>query len=97
MPMMEKEDFAKGDESSQFCLYCANEDGSVKSCEEIFNGGVEYMKSVGFDDDFAERLCRKNMLRLEYWKGKNEQCLSGPVATDKEFAAAEKQMMGEEK
>jgi hypothetical protein len=42
MPLEKKEDFALGDEKARFCAYCVNPDGSVKSGEEIFNGGVQF-------------------------------------------------------
>jgi hypothetical protein len=86
MPLMKKEDFAKGDESSDFCQYCVNEDGSVKTCEEIFNGGVEFfMQSIQADRGFAEKVVRKNMSQLPYWQGKNCEILNGEKATDAEF------------
>lgn len=90
MPLEKKEDFAKGDENSDFCVYCTKEDGSVKSCEEIFEGGVGFfIQALGNDDrQLAERITRKNMLSLPYWKDKDCQCLKGDVAADEEFQEA---------
>ena len=34
MPMNKKNDFAMGDESKDYCVYCAKEDGSMKSFDE---------------------------------------------------------------
>ena len=45
MPLEKKEDFALGDENAEFCVYCTNVDGSVKSGEEIFKGGVEFFRN----------------------------------------------------
>ncbi len=93
MPMSEPSHFAKGDENSQFCLYCVNEDGSVKTSTEIFEGGVQYfMTQVGDDRPLAERITRKNMNMQSYWQGKNEPILQGEQATDEEFTELMKKM-----
>ncbi|KKP24521.1 MAG: hypothetical protein SZ59_C0002G0367 [candidate division TM6 bacterium GW2011_GWF2_28_16] len=87
MPMSKKEDFALKDENSIFCLYCVNPDGSVKSCEEIFEGGVQFfMSQLGSDRKMAEKVTRKNMNMQSYWKDKNCSILKGEMATDEEFA-----------
>jgi hypothetical protein len=86
---MKKEDFAKGDENSDFCLYCVKEDGSVRSCEEVWSGGVDFfVKTLGGDRAMAEKITRKNMLQLPYWKDKDCPCLKGEVASDEEFEEA---------
>lgn len=93
MPLNKKEDFAKGDENSSFCCYCVNEDGNVKTVGEIFEGGVQFfMKQFGGDRQKAERITRKNMNNLSYWKGKNFDILKGEMATDEEFAEMMKSM-----
>ena len=38
MPMNKKNDFAMGDESKDYCVYCAKEDGSMKSFDEAVEG-----------------------------------------------------------
>lgn len=87
MPMSKKEDFAGGDEKSEFCLYCVNMDGSVKSCEEIFQGGVQFfMNTVGADRKMAEKATRKNMNMQSHWQDKDCAILKGEEATDEEFA-----------
>ncbi|MFH0873530.1 MAG: zinc ribbon domain-containing protein [Candidatus Komeilibacteria bacterium] len=89
MPLEKKEDFAGSDESAKFCLYCVNPDGSVKSCEEVFAGGVQYFLSqIGNDQEMAEKITRKNMSQQPYWQGKDCPVLAGAMATDEEFAAA---------
>lgn len=93
MPLNTKEDFAKGDEGANFCQYCVNEDGDVKPCDDIFEGGVQFfMNQVGSDRVLAEKITRKNMLCQEYWKGKDDEILKGDVATDEEFAEALKKL-----
>ncbi len=87
MPLNKKEDFAGGDENSKFCHYCVNAEGSVKSCEEIFEGGVQYFLSqLGDDRIMAEKITRKNMSKQPYWQGKDCPVLKGEMATDEEFA-----------
>ena len=86
MPLMKKEDFANGDESSQFCSHCVNEDGSVKSCDEIFSAGVKFFMGVAqLDKELAERITRKDMSELPHWQDKNCEILEGEKATDEEF------------
>jgi len=93
MPLVNKDDFAQGNENSDFCMHCANEEGKVKSCEEIFNGGVEFfVKTVGADRKLAEKVTRKNMLNLPYWQGKDCEVLKGDIATDEEFTEALKKL-----
>jgi len=88
MPLEKKEDFALGNENSEFCLYCVNTDGSVKSGEEIFNGGVNFFLGIiGGDKNLAEKLVRKNMNRLPYWQNHECELLKGEEATDEEFEA----------
>jgi hypothetical protein len=93
MPLNKKEDFALGDENSDFCLYCVNADGSVKPVEEIFEGGVQFfMSQIGNNRNMAEKITRKNMNQQPYWKNKNCEILKGEMATDEEFAEIMKKM-----
>ena len=86
MPLSKKEDFANGDENSNFCLFCVNADGNVKSCEEIFEGGVQFfLGQLGGDRNMAEKIVRKNMNQLPYWQGKECEALKGEMVTDEEF------------
>ena len=63
MPMNKKSDFAMGDESKDYCVYCSKEDGSMKSFDEAVEGMTEYMsESEKIDKNFA----RKKV--LEYMK-----------------------------
>ena len=93
MPLVNKEDFAKGDENSEFCAYCVNDDGSVKTCEEIFNGGVAYfLHALGGEKTMAEKITRKNMKALAYWQSSDCDLLKGEMATDEEFIEAIKKL-----
>ena len=87
MPMNKKEDFALGDETSDFCLYCVDSNGNVKTCEEIFAGGVDFfMNTVGSERSLAEKITRKNMKKQPYWQNKDCKILDGDEATDEEFS-----------
>lgn len=86
MPMEKKEDFGNKDENCQSCVHCTNPDGSVLSCEEVFEGGVEFFKNIpGVDTELAERITRKNMNALPYWQEHGNDVLKGEEATDEEF------------
>jgi hypothetical protein len=87
MPMNKKEDFALENENSKFCLYCVNPDGSMKSCEEIFEAGVQFFISIlGGGRKLAEKATRKNMNMQSYWQDKEYSILKGEIATDEEFS-----------
>lgn len=89
MLLMKKEDYAGGDESSQFCAYCVDDNGELRSCEEIFEGGAGYFtEALGGDRALAERVMRRNMKQLPYWQDKDCAVLEGDVASDEEFQAA---------
>lgn len=87
MPLSLKNDIAKEIDKGSLCQYCVQEDGTVKSCEEIFKGGVQFfMSSVpGVDKELAERVTRKNMKNQPYWQDTENACLNGLEATDEEF------------
>ncbi|MBI2483540.1 hypothetical protein HYV74_05195 [Candidatus Uhrbacteria bacterium] len=66
------------------------QDGALKRPEDIFMGGTEFfLHAVAQGDrELAERLTRKNMNLLPYWKQHPFPQLHGAEATDEEFAAA---------
>ncbi len=87
MPLIEKEDFALGNEDAIFCCHCVDETGAVKSCEEIFEGGVQFfMAQLGGDRKLAEKVTRKNMNPLPHWQSHECHLLHGDVVSDEEFA-----------
>ncbi len=70
--MEKKEDFALGDESKDYCLYCAREDGSMKSYEECVAGMTGFLvQSQGFDEAAAREMAIKNLAKLPAWKDRN--------------------------
>lgn len=93
MPLEEKEDFAGEDETANLCCFCGNADGSMKTCKEIFEGGVQFFLSqLKGDREMAEKITRKNMNTVPYWQDKDCEILKGEMATDEEFAEAMKKL-----
>lgn len=69
MPMNKKNDFAMGDESKDYCVYCAKEDGSMKSFDEAVEGMAEYMsESEKIDKNFARKKVLEYMKSMPVWK-----------------------------
>lgn len=87
MPFCDASNFGLETEGETFCIHCVTEDKKVKSCKEIFEGGVAFFMSLdsNFSRSFIEKCVRRNMLNLPYWKNENDPCLSGDVATEEEF------------
>ncbi len=87
MSMNKTEDFGNHDITSEFCIHCMNRDGSIKSCEEIFEWGVGFfMAQTWANNILAEKIVRKNMRKLQHRQGGGHEMLEGPVATDDEFS-----------
>ncbi len=90
MPMNKSEDFGNGNTSMETCIYCTETDGSVKSCEEIFHGGIAWARETfAIDEDLAKRWVRRNMQLQRYGKTvwKDCACLQGALASDEEWDA----------
>ena len=69
MPMNKKNDFAMEDESKDYCVYCAKEDGSMKSFDEAVEGMAEYMsESEKIDKNFARKKVLEYMKSMPAWK-----------------------------
>lgn len=69
MPINKKNDFAMGDESKDYCVYCAKEDGSMKSFDEAVEGMAEYMsESEKIDKNFARKKVLEYMKSMPAWK-----------------------------
>ena len=78
---------------SDSCVFCTNHDWTIKSCNEIFEWWVEFfVQAAGVDRDLWERIVRKNMNQLDYWKWKKCECLQGIEATQEEFDQAMKKL-----
>lgn len=70
MPMSKPEDFPGGDESKDYCVYCARPDGSMQSYPEKLKGTTEFiMRTQGFDGQAAHALAVRTLAQLPAWKG----------------------------
>ncbi len=69
MPMDKSEDFPEGDESKDYCVHCAREDGTMKSYDEVLNGMTQFIvQSQGLDREVANTMAVKMMAKLPTWK-----------------------------
>ncbi len=69
MPMTKPEDFALGDESKDYCKYCARTDGSMQSYPEKLEGTVEFLiRTQGLDQEAARELAIRTLAKLPAWK-----------------------------
>ena len=88
MPLESSELIGLETGTDAFCIHCVDDNKAVRSCADIFNGGIQFfMQHVGLDQALAERVTRKNMNMLPYWQDKRDTCLDGEVASEAEFAA----------
>lgn len=86
MPLEDEHFIGVNNGSDIFCTYCIDENKTVKSCEAIFEGGVQYfMNAEEASRAYAEKIVRKNMNMLSFWKNNPSPCLQGEMLTDEEF------------
>jgi hypothetical protein len=68
--MKTKEDFAMGDESKDYCKYCARPDGSMQNYEEKLEGLTGFIiRTQGLDEGAARNAAKGMMTKLPAWKG----------------------------
>ncbi|MGE5494473.1 MAG: zinc ribbon domain-containing protein [Burkholderiales bacterium] len=69
MPMKDPSDFAMGDESRDYCKYCARPDGSMQSYDEKKQSMTAFIiKTQGLDEKAAEDAAAAMMAKLPAWK-----------------------------
>ena len=69
MPMREAADFAQGDVTKDYCVYCARPDGSMQSYEEKLEGMSAFLvRTQGLDAQAATETARAMMAKLPAWK-----------------------------
>ncbi len=69
MPMNAAADFALGDESKDYCRYCARPDGTMQSYPEKLDGMTEFIvRTQGLDPTVARSTARAMMAQLPAWK-----------------------------
>lgn len=73
MPMEEAKDFALGDMSKDYCTYCADADGAMKSFEEAKRSMIHFVTSTqGIDPAMAEKVAINAMKKLPAWENQFE-------------------------
>jgi hypothetical protein len=71
MPMEKPSDFPLGDQSKDYCVYCAKPDGSMQSYEEKLDGMTDFIvKTQGLDAKAARSAAKNAMSKLPAWKEK---------------------------
>lgn len=69
MPMKKESDFTMGDTSKDYCVYCANSDGTMQSFEEKKQSLINFtIKTQGLDQSVAEKAVENMMRQLPAWK-----------------------------
>ena len=69
MPMKAKDEFAMGDESKEYCKYCARPDGTMQNYDEKLEGMTEFIvKTQGIDQEAARDAARGMMAKLPAWQ-----------------------------
>ena len=69
MPMKVQKDFAMGDETKDYCIYCARPDGAMQSYEEKLQSMTGFIiKTQGLDKNVAQNAAKGMMAKLPAWK-----------------------------
>jgi hypothetical protein len=71
MPMQQKSDHAMGDESKEYCKYCARPGGTMQSYEEKLAGMAEFIvMTQGLDKEVARKTAVQALSKLPAWQNK---------------------------
>lgn len=69
MPMKTKTDFALGDETKDYCIYCARPDGTMQSYEEKLESMTGFIvRTQGLDEKAAQKAAKGMMAKLPAWQ-----------------------------
>ena len=69
MPMEKEADYAMGDPTKDYCVYCAKPDGSMQSYDEKLVSMTGFiMKTQGLEQKTAENAAKEMMSKLPAWK-----------------------------
>lgn len=72
MPMKSKEDFAMGDETKDYCRFCAKPDGSMQTYDEKLASLTTFIiKTQGLKESAAQNAAKEMMSKLPAWKVQN--------------------------
>ncbi len=73
MPMAKPEDFAMGDTSKDYCVYCVRPDGSMQSYPEKLGSMTDFIvRTQGLDPEAAHAAAVGMMSKLPAWKNSTE-------------------------
>jgi hypothetical protein len=68
MPMTKPEDYPNGDESRDYCRYCARPDGTMQSYDEKLRSMTEFIvRTQGLDEIAARGVAQRSMAKLPAW------------------------------
>lgn len=71
MPMKTKNEYAMRDETKDYCIYCAKEDGSMQSYDEKLESMTAFIiKTQGLAKSIANDAAKEMMSKLPAWKNK---------------------------
>lgn len=74
MPMTKSTDYPLGDESKEYCVYCARPDGSMQSYPEKLQGMTEFIiRTQGFDAQAARKAAASALAKLPAWKAAGQE------------------------
>jgi len=69
MPMTEAEMHGGGKVENPYCCYCCDEQGNLKSREEVREGMINfYMQHQGKSREAAEKFVQQVMSRMPAWR-----------------------------
>ena len=69
MPMTKPADYPLGDESKDYCIYCARPDGSMQSYSEKVESTTEFLiQTQGLDRQAAHDTAIRIMAKLPAWR-----------------------------
>lgn len=69
MPMTKPADYPLGDESKDYCIYCARPDGSMQSYPEKVEGTTDFLiKTQGLDQQAAHDAALHILAKLPAWQ-----------------------------
>ncbi|MDQ0359370.1 zinc ribbon domain-containing protein [Breznakia pachnodae] len=69
MPLREKKDYPLEDESKDYCVHCANADGTLQTYDERLDGMTSFIiKTQGLDHEVAQSVAKDMMSKLPAWK-----------------------------
>jgi hypothetical protein len=69
MPMPDAKYHGAGDVNNRYCVYCTDEEGKLKSRQEVREGMIHlYMAQMGKSREEGERFVDEQMRKLPAWR-----------------------------